>query len=159
MKRILTTIAAGAWLLVTSGAAPAPATQPQQPQATYNDIQQTLGSVPSFFRDVPAAALPGAWTEFKEFQLNPNTALPNKTKELIGLAVAAQIPCRYCVYFHTQAARAAGATDAEIQSAVTMAAVTRHWSTILNGNSLDEATFDREVDQVMAHAQATNPSH
>ncbi len=32
----------------------------------------------------------------------------------IALAVASQIPCDYCVYFHTQAAEANGATDEEI---------------------------------------------
>ena len=40
-----------------------------------------------------------------------------KTKQLIGLAVAAQIPCAYCVYAHTKFAKAAGATDAQIKEA------------------------------------------
>jgi hypothetical protein len=34
--------------------------------------------------------LPGAWEELKGFQLNPATTLDGRTKELIGLAVAAQ---------------------------------------------------------------------
>jgi len=96
-----------------------------------------------------AVAIAAAWREQKGFELNPTTALPNKTKELIGLAVAAQIPCRYCVTFHTQAAKLAGATHAEIQEAVAMSALTRHWSTILNGTLQDENQFRHEVDQAL----------
>src|SRR5262249_25939612 len=70
---------------------------------TYRDIEQTLGSVPSFFKAFPESGIAGAWNEFKSLQLNPKTKLDSKTKELIGLAVSAQIPCQYCVYFHTAA--------------------------------------------------------
>ena len=114
------------------------------------DIEATLGRVPAFLKAFPAAALPGAWRELKTIQLG-STALPNKHKELIGLAVASQIPCKYCVYFHTQVARALGATDAEIREAVGMASLTRHWSTFLNGIMTDETAFRREVDQAVAH--------
>jgi AhpD family alkylhydroperoxidase len=69
------------------------------------------------------------------------------------LAVASQIPCRYCIVFHTEAARLNGATDAEIREAVAMASITRHWSTFLNGTLTDEATFRRETDQVMANVR------
>ena len=88
----------------------------------------------------------------KGFQLNPKTQLNGKTKELIGLAVAAQIPCQYCIYFHTAAARANGATDEEIRETVAMAAVVRHWSTVLNGMQVDIAGFKRDTDTVLAAA-------
>jgi AhpD family alkylhydroperoxidase len=119
------------------------------PEATYRDIEQTLGTVPGFFRQFPEVAIAGAWTEFKTLQLNPNTRLSGKMKELIGLAVSAQIPCQYCVYFHTAAAKANGATDDEIREAVAMAAVVRHWSTVLNGMQVDFAAFRRETDTVL----------
>jgi len=118
-------------------------------QATYRDIEQTLGSVPTFFKTFPESGIAGAWAEFKSVQLNPKTALNGKTKELIGLAVAAQIPCQYCVYFHTAAARLNGATDAEIREAVAMAAIARHWSTVLNGMQVDLDGFKRETDTVL----------
>ena len=131
-------------------------------EATYRDIQQTLGSVPGFFRQFPEVAIPGAWAEFKTLQLNPNTRLNGKMKELIGLAIAAQIPCHYCVYFHTAAAKANGATDEEIREAVAMAAVVRHWSTVLNGMQVDFGDFKRETDTVLRlateKAKASNPS-
>ena len=65
---------------------------------------------------------------------NPAGALHAKTKQLIGLAVAAQIPCAYCVAGHTKAAKAAGATDAQIKEAIAEAALVRFNSTILNGS-------------------------
>jgi AhpD family alkylhydroperoxidase len=118
-------------------------------QAAYRDIEQTLGSVPSFFKAFPEAGIAGAWGEFKSVQLNPNTALSGKMKELIGLAVAAQVPCSYCIYFHTAAAKLNGASDEEIREAVAMAAITRHWSTVLNGMQIDPATFRAETDAVL----------
>jgi AhpD family alkylhydroperoxidase len=119
--------------------------------SAYKDIELTLGSVPSFFRAFPAAAIAPAWLEMKTVQMNPATALSGKAKELIGLAVAAQVPCKYCVYFHTAAARLNGATEQEIQEAVAMASMTRFWSTILNGTMQDELQVKREVDRIVAN--------
>ena len=121
-------------------------------QATYRDIEQTLGLVPGFFKAFPESGIAGAWAEFKSFQLNPKTKLDGKTKELIGLAVSAQIPCQYCIYFHTAAAKANGANAEEIREAVAMAAIVRHWSTVLNGMQVDLADFKRDTDTVLRAA-------
>ena len=117
--------------------------------AAYRDIEATLGVVPTFFKLFPEEGIAGAWAEFKSVQLNPQSALSGKEKELIGLAVAAQIPCTYCIYFHTAAAKANGATESEIGEAVAMAAITRDWSTVLNGMQADLATFRNETDAVL----------
>lgn len=117
--------------------------------AAYADIASTLGTVPGFFKAFPEEGIAGAWAEFKTVQLNPATALSGKTKELIGLAVAAQIPCSYCIYFHTAAAKANGASDQEIREAVAMAAITRHWSTVLNGMQVDLTSFKSDTDAVL----------
>ena len=131
----------------------------QESAGAYRDIQSTLGTVPTFFKLFPEGGVAGAWAEFKSVQLNPQIALSGKEKELIGLAVAAQIPCSYCIYFHTAAAKANGATDAEVREAVAMAAITRHWSTVLNGMQADPATFRNETDTVLRlaaeHAKTT----
>lgn len=108
--------------------------------------------MPGFFKAFPESGIAGAWSEFKTVQLNPDTALSGKMKELIGLAVAAQIPCSYCIYFHTAAAKANGATDEEVREAVAMAAISRHWSTVLNGMQVDLATFKKETDTVLRTA-------
>lgn len=121
-------------------------------QATYKDIEKTLGFVPQFLKNFPESGVTGAWQEMKSIQLSPNTALSPKEKELIGLAVAAQIPCQYCAYFHTKAAKANGANDQEIKEAVAMASVVRHWSTWLNGMQINEKTFRSDVDRIFTQA-------
>ncbi len=146
-KRILKTAVVALALAGTLALSPAKAQDSEE--ATYRDIQQTLGVVPGFFKQFPAAGVAGAWQEFKTVQLNPKTELSGKVKELIGLAVAAQVPCVYCVYAHTAAAKANGATDGEIREAIAMAAITRHWSTVLNGAQVDLATFKGEFDTVL----------
>lgn len=120
--------------------------------AAYKDIEATLGQMPTMFKAFPAVGIAGAWGEFKSLQLNPETKLDGKTKELIGLAVSSQIPCHYCIYFHTAAAKLNGATDEEVREAVAMAAIVRHWSTVLNGMQVDEATFRKETDDILARA-------
>ncbi|MER9307507.1 carboxymuconolactone decarboxylase family protein [Mesorhizobium sp. M0293] len=117
-------------------------------------IEATLGSVPDMFKTLPDVAVAGAWPEIKGVQLNPKTALDGKTKELLGLAVAAQIPCQYCIYFHTEAAKLNGAIDEEIKEAVAMAAIVRHWSTMLNGSQVDLTTFKKQADDVFAAVKA-----
>jgi AhpD family alkylhydroperoxidase len=121
--------------------------------SAYKDMEYTLGSVPTFMRRFPEEAIASAWLELKGLELSPATSLDGKTKQLISLGVAAQIPCQYCVEFHTQVAKLNGASDQEIREAVAMAASTRHWSTIVNGNMVDEAAFKKDVDQVVANAK------
>ena len=82
---------------------------------------------------LPDQALKPHWDEYQAV-LNPGGALDAKTKQLIALGVAAQIPCGYCVFAHTKFAKAAGATDAQIKEAIATAALVRFNSTMLNGS-------------------------
>src|SRR5258708_9930533 len=136
-KSTLSMMLAGILSTAIAGIATSASAQDASAQATYRDIEQTLGSVPTFFKMFPESGIAGAWAEFKTVQLNPKTALSGKEKELIGLAVAAQIPCTYCIYFHTAAAKANVATDDEIRETVAMAAITRPWGHVLNRMQLD----------------------
>src|ERR1700730_6949950 len=146
---LLVSLAVSPTVLAITTPAQIAAAQDASAQAVYRDIEQTLGLVPGFFKQFPEVGIAGAWAEFKNVQLNPNTKLDGKTKELIGLAVSAQIPCQYCVYFHTAAAKLNGATDEEVREAVAMAAISRHWSTVLNGMQVDLASFRQETDIVL----------
>jgi alkylhydroperoxidase/carboxymuconolactone decarboxylase family protein YurZ len=49
------------------------------------DIEQTLGLVPSFLKEVPDYLVEPEWQAFKTLELG-ETAIPNKYKELIGAA-------------------------------------------------------------------------
>lgn len=99
MKRTLTVVKGA--LLALAMVAVVPALADEAADAARKDIEATLGMMPSMFATMPDLALPGAWAEIKGLQLNPDSALDCKTKELLGLAVASQIPCTYCIYFHT----------------------------------------------------------
>jgi AhpD family alkylhydroperoxidase len=114
-------------------------------EAVYADMQKTFGGVPGFVKQIPDTALAGFWQQTKDLELSDKTALPPKTKALISLAVAAQIPCTYCVWADTNTARQLGATDAEIGEAVAMAGLTRNTSTLLNGFQIDFAQFKKEM--------------
>ena len=114
------------------------------------EITQTFGTFLTMFEVFPEHALAGAWETFKQLQ-SPENAISPKYRELIQLAVASQIPCVYCVYFHTAAAQAFGATDAEIKEAVAHGAQTRHWSMVLQGSQLEFNEFKAEMDAAMKY--------
>ncbi len=120
----------------------------------YLNMGQTLGSAAASFKILAESRTAGAWAEFQNIQLNPNAKLDAKTMELIGLAVAAQIPCPYCIYGHTAFAMLNGATDEEVREAVAMAATIRHCSTVLNGTQIDLAAYKKETESVVRHAEA-----
>lgn len=122
--------------------------------ATLKEIEKTVGFVPSFVRAVPQVLLPSWWEGVKAMAFNPNTALDGKTKDLIGLAVAATTPCEYCIYFHTESARLNGATDQEISEALGVASQTRGDSTLLNGMQVDKAQFKKDVDRIVKSFRA-----
>jgi AhpD family alkylhydroperoxidase len=117
-----------------------------------HEIQDTLGLVPTFFKEVPDYLIDSEWESFKLLQLG-ETAIPNKYKELIGLGVSGATRCRYCAYFHAEAARLFGATEEEITEASLMAKATMGWSTYLNAMQFDYDDFRREFDQIAAHVR------
>jgi len=117
------------------------------------DIETTLGLVPEFFKQVPDYLVPAEWASFKSLQLSDQTALPNKYKELIGLAVSGATRCRYCCYFHTEAARLFGASEDEITETALIAKNTMGWSTDLNTLQFDYDEFTAEFDQIATHVR------
>ncbi len=111
---------------------------------------------PKFYKDTfPEHALESK-LKAEGVLVGKGAQLDAKTRELIALGVAAQIPCVYCVYVHNKNARAAGASEAEIREAVATAAHVRHWSTVLNGMGYDFETFKSEVDKMQAPTTPTS---
>ena len=119
----------------------------------HREIEETLGLVPGMFDRMPDYLLPTEWASFKSLELSDQTAIPNKYKELIGLAVSGATRCRYCCYFHTEAARLFGATEDEITETALIAKNTMGWSTYLNTLQFDYDEFTQEFDQVTAHVR------
>jgi AhpD family alkylhydroperoxidase len=118
------------------------------------EIEKAFGFVPGFIKSFPQVMLASWWDQTKALNFNPNTALDGKTKELIGLAVAASIPCEFCVLFHTEAARLNGASDQELQEAVALSSATRGGSTILHGMQVDKVQFKKDVERIVKTARA-----
>jgi AhpD family alkylhydroperoxidase len=120
-------------------------------RSAMEDVRQLFGFVPEFIKSFPAEALAGAWTELKSVEI-AESALPGKYKSLISLAVAAQIPCRYCTVMDTAFAKADGASDREIHEAITMASMTRHLTTLVDGLQVDEKAVRRDIDRLTGGA-------
>lgn len=118
----------------------------------YQQIEQTMGLVPSMFKTLPDSTLELEWQLFKKTQLD-ETAIPGKYRELIGIAISAATKCKYCAYFHTQIAKLYGATDAEIEDAIHFAKATAGWSTYINGLQIDFELFKSEIDQSVEFAK------
>jgi AhpD family alkylhydroperoxidase len=115
------------------------------------DIEQVFGLNLEMFQRVPDYLLPSEWASFKSLVLSDQTAIPNKYKEMIGLAVSGATRCRYCAYFHAEAARLFGATEDEITETALIAKNTMGWSTYLNTLQFDYDRFTSEFDQAAAH--------
>jgi AhpD family alkylhydroperoxidase len=126
---------------------------PMSVAEVHADIRETLGLVPEFMEEVPDYLIETEWASFKNLVL-AETVIPNKYKELIGLAVSGATRCKYCTYFHTESARLFGATDDEINEAALVAKNTMGWSTYLNTRHFDYDRFTREFDQIAEHVRS-----
>jgi AhpD family alkylhydroperoxidase len=118
----------------------------------YKEIEKTMGVVPSFLKALPDSSLELEWQTMRQTQMEPGP-IPNKYRELIGLAVAAATRRRYCTFFHTEMAKLNGASQAEIEDAAHFAKSTMGWSTYLNGLQMDYEQFKSEVLKAAAHAR------
>lgn len=146
MTTVKKSLSATLLIAATVFAATGAVAQDSAADQTRAQIAEAMGgTVPSFVGSVADAALPGLWAQTMSLEMGEGTALDTKTKALISIAVAAQIPCHYCVWIDTNTAKQAGATDQEIAEAVAMAGLTRNWSTILNGMQVDFETFKKEM--------------
>jgi len=123
----------------------------------YKEIEKMFGLVPSMFKSIPDSSLELEWKLFKRVQFEEGP-IPNKYRELIGVAISAVSKCRYCAYFHTEVAKLNGATDAEIEDALHYAKSSAGWSTYINGRQIDYDKFTNEIDQACEHVrkQASN---
>ena len=119
-------------------------------EKTKAEIKEALGTLPSFLEAVPDNMLPMAWEHFNSSS-RPDNAIPPKYVELIKLAVAAQIPCQYCIHAHEVNAKGAGATDQEIKEAVMAAAWVRHWSTMAQSTTVSMEDFKMEYARIVEY--------
>jgi AhpD family alkylhydroperoxidase len=122
----------------------------------YGEMKDMLGIVPNFFQTVPDSTLEQEWLLFRRMQFEDGP-VPNKYRQLIGLAVSGAIKCHYCVLFHGEAAKLFGATQAEIEDALHLAKLTTGWSTYINGLQIDYNEFKKEIQQITNYISAKKP--
>jgi AhpD family alkylhydroperoxidase len=120
----------------------------KQREIAEREIKEIMGFVPDFYKALPEPAINAAWQLQKTLELG-ETVLDTKTKELIGLAVASHMKCQYCVYFHSTAAEAFGATKEEIREASLMGGMTAMMSNAITGAQVDFEQFKKDVDKAI----------
>jgi len=114
---------------------------------TLKDIESSLGIVPGFMKALPQNVLIHEWPMWKKYTLE-ESLIPEKYRELMGLAVAANIKCPYCLFFHHAMAKMAGATDEEIAETGFLASQTSRWSVFLHAQRYALATLMEEGKQM-----------
>lgn len=122
----------------------------QHNQAVLDDIGASLGVVPDFMTALPADVLEADWPLMKKYVLG-ESKIPPKYREMIALAVAANIKCPYCELFHSGAAQLHGATEEELAEVAFLASFTTRWSAMIHAQHYDYAKFEKEFSQIGAH--------
>lgn len=118
----------------------------------YDDIETTLGIVPGYLEAIPEESLVNEWPNLKQFLFGEGTIDP-KTREMIGLAMAATLGCEYCRHFHKGAAELHGATEEELSELFFLASYTPRYSAMLQAQDYDMNQFQSETEQIAAHLQ------
>ena len=97
---------------------------------------------------------PGVHEAFEQFSraVFAEGALPEKTKQLVAVAVAHVTQCPYCITGHTQLARRKGASPEEIMEAVWVAAEMRA------GGAYAHSTLALHTMQEMEEGSVGSPS-
>lgn len=119
---------------------------------TVSDIEETLGFVPGFMEALPEDDLVQEWPTMKKYVFG-ESEIPQKYRELIGLAVAANTKCPYCTHFHRGVAQLYGASEAELSELATLSSFTSRWSAMIHTQEYDMDTFVEEAERIAAHVQ------
>lgn len=120
----------------------------------HGEMKEMFGEVIGFVDLIPDQFIDAEWELMKKVQFG-ETLIPNKYKELIGLAVSAATHCRFCTLFHTESAKLFGAGNDEIEEALHYTKLVIGWSTYINGMQVDYDEFKAQVDRVVDHIKAT----
>jgi AhpD family alkylhydroperoxidase len=123
-----------------------------QSKHIFQEVEKTLGLVPTFLKELEfdPVALEHSWELIKKYTLG-ESLIPSKYRELLAVAVASAVHCRYCVTFHSAVAKLFGATEEEIKEAAFLAKQTVGWSTFVDGRLADIQQLEKELGQIAAH--------
>ena len=117
------------------------------------DLEATYGMVPSPLGELPEDDMVSEAQFFKKYTVG-ESEIPGKYRELIGLAVAANIKCPYCLHFHRHAAEMHGATEAELTEVFSLASLTSRYSAMLHASGKDLEEFKVDTAKIADHLEA-----
>ena len=120
---------------------------------TVEEMERTFGRVPAPLNSIGEEDATNEWPMFEKYTVG-ESEIPAKYRELIGLAVAANIKCPYCAHFHREAARLHGATDEELEETYVLASFTSRYSAMLHAIQYDLEQFEDEVAEIGEHLQS-----
>jgi AhpD family alkylhydroperoxidase len=132
--------------------------QAMSPEDVRTAAREAFGVELADIENYPDSMVAGAWAWMQDVE-DGEGELDPKALQLIGLAVAAQIPCEYCTYYHRHAALSLGATEQEVAEAVAMAGYVRNWSTVLYGTGADVADYHAMVDTLFTAGSEAAPAN
>lgn len=119
---------------------------------TIEEIEETFGLVPPPLGTIPEDDTVHEWPFFKKYTVG-ESEIPPKYRELMGLAVAANIKCPYCAHFHREAAKLHGAADAEIREAYSLASFTTRYSAMMHAQQYPMDEFEEKFSRIADHLQ------
>ncbi|MBX0293577.1 carboxymuconolactone decarboxylase family protein [Haloarcula nitratireducens] len=125
----------------------------ESPTDVEREITETFGMVPTPLDSIPEDDMAGEWHFFRKYTVG-ESEIPPKYRELMGLAVAANIKCPYCIHFHREAAAMHGATDEELEEVVSLASLTSRYSAMIHALEYDLDQFKDEVAEMADHLEA-----
>ncbi len=117
------------------------------------EIREVAGTVPVFLQrlaDYNPELLENGWEFVKALQIE-ESRIPAKYRELIGLAVAGAVHCKFCTVAHTEFAKLCGASDEEITEAANLARFTAGWSAFVDACQLDIEDLKKDLKLIREH--------
>ena len=116
----------------------------------YQDIKQTRNTsyIGNFWKYLAfdPNLLKNVWTDIKNIMVK-ESIIPNKTKEMIYMAVSITNNCSYCTHSHTAAAKKLGMTSEEHSEFLNIIALAAKTNQLVNGIQVPvDEIFNEDIE-------------
>ena len=116
----------------------------------YEDIKQTRNTsyIGNFWKYLAfdPNLLKNVWTDIKNIMVK-ESIIPNKTKEMIYMAVSITNNCSYCTHSHTAAAKKLGMTSEEHSEFLNIIALAAKTNQLVNGIQVPvDEIFNEDIE-------------
>ena len=116
----------------------------------YKDIKQTRNTsyIGNFWKYLAfdPNLLKNVWTDIKNIMVK-ESIIPNKTKEMIYMAVSITNNCSYCTHSHTAAAKKLGMTSEEHSEFLNIIALAAKTNQLVNGIQVPvDEIFNEDIE-------------